>query len=90
MGAPRHLFIRAGRSQTNGVVERGQETIFDECWKLAFARVPHPKVHGLRLNLDRFLDYCNADRAHTGQWTKGRTHEEVIRMWSRSMCSRTR
>jgi transposase InsO family protein len=31
----RHLFIRAGRPQTNGVVERVQETILDECWKPA-------------------------------------------------------
>jgi transposase InsO family protein len=33
----RHLFIRAGRPKSNGVVERVQETILDECWKPAFA-----------------------------------------------------
>jgi transposase InsO family protein len=27
----RHLFIHAGRPQTNGVVERVQETILEEC-----------------------------------------------------------
>jgi transposase InsO family protein len=31
----RHLFIHAGRPQTNGVVERVQETILEECWKPA-------------------------------------------------------
>jgi transposase InsO family protein len=34
----RHSFIRAGRPQTNGCVERVQQTILDECWKPAFAR----------------------------------------------------
>jgi len=82
----RHLFIRAGRPQTNGVVERVQETILDECWKPAFARYLIPKYTGLRLDLDRYLDYYNTDRAHTGRWTKGRTPEQVIgkvKMWSR-------
>jgi Integrase core domain len=76
----------AGRPQTNGVVERVQETILDECWKPAFARYLIPKYTGLRLDLDRYLDYYNTDRAHTGRWTKGRTPEQVIgkvKMWSR-------
>jgi hypothetical protein len=82
----RHLFIHAGRPQTNGCVERVQETILEECWKPAFARYLIPKYTGLRLDLDRYLAYYNTDRAHTGRWTKGRTPEEVIgkvKMWSR-------
>ena len=82
----RHLFIRAGRPQTNGVVERVQQTILEECWKPAFARYLIPKYTGLRLDLDRYLHYYNTDRAHTGRWTKGRTPEEVlgkVKMWSR-------
>jgi hypothetical protein len=35
---PGHRFIRAGRPQTNGCVERVQQTILEECWKPAFAR----------------------------------------------------
>jgi hypothetical protein len=68
------------------VVERVQETILDECWKPAFARYLIPKYTGLRLDLDRYLDYYNTDRAHTGRWTKGphpgAGHREV-KMWSR-------
>jgi transposase InsO family protein len=60
----RHLFIRAGRPQTNGVVERVQETILDECWKRAFARYLIPKYTGLRLDLDRYLAYKHRPRAH--------------------------
>jgi transposase InsO family protein len=82
----RHIFIRAGRPQTNGCVERVQETILDECWKPAFARFLIPKQTGLKLDLERYLRYYNSDRAHTGRWTKGRTPEAVLgkeKMWSR-------
>ena len=82
----RHLFIHAGRPQTNGCVERVQRTILDECWKPAFARYLIPKYTGLRLDLDRYLRYYNTDRAHTGRWTRGRTPEDVlgkVKMWSR-------
>jgi transposase InsO family protein len=82
----RHVFIHAGRPQTNGCVERVQQTILEECWKPAFARYLIPKYTGLRLDLERYLRYYNTDRAHTGRWTKGRTPEEVlgkVKMWSR-------
>jgi transposase InsO family protein len=71
-------FIRAGRPQTNGAVERVQRTILDECWKPAFARYLTPKYTGLRLDLDRYLDYYNTDRAHTGRHNRGRTPEQVL------------
>ena len=74
----RHSFIRAGRPQTNGCVERVQQTILEECWKPAFARYLIPKQTGLRLDLERYLRYYNTERAHTGRWTKGRTPEEVL------------
>lgn len=82
----RHIFIRAGRPQTNGCVERVQRTILEECWKPAFARFLIPKYTGLRLDLERYMRYYNTDRAHTGRWTKGRTPEQVlgkVKMWSR-------
>jgi transposase InsO family protein len=65
----RHSFIRAGRPQTHGCVERVQQTIPDECWKPAFARYLIPKQTGLRLDLERYLRYDNTERAHTGRWT---------------------
>jgi transposase InsO family protein len=40
----RHTFIRAGRPQTNGCMERVQQTILDECWKPAFARYLDPQA----------------------------------------------
>jgi transposase InsO family protein len=83
----RHSFIRAGRPQTNGCVERVQQTILDECWKPAFARYLIPKQTGLRLDLERYLRYYNTERAHTGRWTKGRTPDEVLgkaKLWQKT------
>jgi transposase InsO family protein len=73
-----HRRIKAGRPQSNGCVERVQETILDECWKPAFARFLIPKQTGLRRELEAYLQLYNTDRAHTGRWNKGRTPEEVI------------
>jgi transposase InsO family protein len=83
----RHSFIRAGRPQTNGCVERVQQTILDECWKPAFARYLIPKQTGLRLDLERHLRYDNTERAHTGRWTRGRTPKEVLgkaKLWQKT------
>lgn len=80
-----HRFIRAGRPQTNGCVERVQGTILEECWKPAFARHLIPKYTGLQRDLVQYLGYYNADRAHTGRWTQGRTPDDVLganKLWS--------
>jgi Integrase core domain len=74
----RQTFIRAGRPQTNGCVERVQQTILDECWKPAFARYLIPMQTGLRLDLERYLRSYNTEGAHTGRWTRGRTPEAVL------------
>ena len=73
-----HLFIRAGRPQTNGVVERVQQTILEECWKPAFARYLTPKYTGLQRDLVRELHIYNTDRAHQGRRTKGLTPEQAL------------
>ena len=80
-----HRFIRSGRPQTNGCVERVHGTILEEWWKPAFAQYLVPGFLGLRRDLERYLRYYNEDRAHTGRWTRGRTPMEVIganKMWS--------
>ena len=78
-------FIRPGRPQTNGCVERVQGTIPEECWKPAFARHLTAKQTGLRRDLEEYLDCYNTDRAHTGRLTRGRTPASIIgkaEVWS--------
>jgi len=79
-----HRFIRAGRPQTNGCVERVQGTILEECWTPAFARYLTPRSTGLRRDLEAYLRTYNTDRTHRGRHTKGRIPDAVLgkgKMW---------
>jgi transposase InsO family protein len=74
----KHRFIRAGRPQTNGCVERVQRTVLEECWRPTFARSHVPKFTALRRDLVDYLDYYNWDRAHTGRNSDGRPPGMVV------------
>ena len=74
----RQRFIKAGRPDSNGCVERLQLTILEECWRPAFARSLAPKSTALERDLDEYLDYFNFDRAHNGRLTKGRIPAHIV------------
>jgi len=69
----KHIYIRAGRPQSNGCVERVQQTLLEECWKPAFARYLTPKYTGLARDLEHELRLYNTDRIHQGRRIKGMT-----------------
>jgi transposase InsO family protein len=74
----RQRFIRAGRPNTNGCVERAQLTLLEECWRPAFARSLVPKMTALAHDLDDYLVDYNYDRAHTGRLTNGRVPADIV------------
>jgi transposase InsO family protein len=74
----RQRFIKAGRPNSNGCVERLQLTILEECWRPSFARSLVPKVTALERDLDEYLAYFNFDRAHTGRLTQGRVPADIV------------
>lgn len=74
----RQRFIRAGRPQTNGCVERVHRTILEECWRPSFARALVPRYTALKRDLEAYLDYYNYERAHTGRRNQGRTPAELV------------
>jgi transposase InsO family protein len=71
-------FIRAGRPNSNGCVERVQLTILEECWRPAFARSLVPKMTALAADLHEYLIDYNFDRAHTGRLTQGRLPADIV------------
>ena len=73
-----HRRIKAGRPNSNGCAERLQLTILEECWRPAFSRSLAPKITALERDLDEYLRYYNADRAHTGRLTKGRVPADIV------------
>jgi transposase InsO family protein len=64
-----YRFIRAGRPQTIGCIERVQRTVLEECWRPTFARSMVPRYTALRRDLDDYLGYYNFERAHTDRRT---------------------
>jgi transposase InsO family protein len=74
----RQRFIKAGRPNSNGCVERLQLTILEECWRPAFARSLVPKTTALQRDLDEYLHTYNTDRAHTGRLTQGRIPADIV------------
>jgi len=71
-------FIRAGRPNSNGCVERAQLTILEECWRPTFARSLIPKMTALAQDLTEYLLDYNTDRAHTGRLTQGRVPADIV------------
>jgi transposase InsO family protein len=71
-------FIRAGRPNSNGCVERVQLTILEECWRPAFARSLVPKMTALAHDLEDYLIDYNYDRAHTGRLTQGAVPADIV------------
>jgi len=74
----RQRFIRAGRPNSNGCVERVQLTILEECWRPTFARSLVPKMTALSHDLQQYLRDYNTDRAHTGRHTQGRVPADIV------------
>jgi transposase InsO family protein len=74
----RHRRIKAGRPNTNGCAERAQLTILEECRRPAFSRSLAPKITALERDLDEYLRYYNADRAHTERLTRGRVPADIV------------
>jgi transposase InsO family protein len=74
----RQRFIKAGRPNSNGCVERLQLTILEECWRPSFARSLVPKITALQRDLDEYLHTYNTDRAHTGRLTNGRIPADIV------------
>ena len=74
----RQRFIKAGRPNSNGCVERLQLTILEECWRPSFARSLVPRMTALQRDLDEYLQTYNFDRAHTGRLTKGRLPADIV------------
>jgi transposase InsO family protein len=73
-----HRFIKAGRPQSNGKVERVQGTILQECYQPALVGYVTPSISGLRRDLNDYLDYYNHHRPHRGKWNQGKPPTQII------------
>ena len=68
---PRHAF-------TNGFVERLQQTILHEHWRIEFRRRYFTRLRQLEASLQSYLRFYNHERTHHGYRTQGRTPASTV------------
>jgi transposase len=68
---PRHAF-------TNGFVERLQQTILHDHWRIEFRRRYFTHLHQLERSLQSYLRFYNHERAHHGYRTQGRSPAQLV------------
>ena len=59
--------------QTNGIYERFHKTILREFYQVTFRKKLYTELDDLQADLDTWLAYYNAERAHQGKMCCGRT-----------------
>ena len=68
-----HTRIRVRRPQTNGSVERLNQTIKDEFYSVAFRKKLYANLEEIQADLDDFMVYYNSQRTNQGRYCQGRT-----------------
>jgi transposase InsO family protein len=83
LGHPYELFLAINQiehrctdvasPETNGFCERFHRTVKEEFFQVAFRKTLYESLDQLQADLDRYLEFCNRERAHRGYRTQGRT-----------------
>ena len=74
----KHRYIKAGRPQTNGKVERVQRTLLEEFYQPTLIGYTEPSITGLRRDLNHYVAYYNHQRPHHGRWNQGATPATIM------------
>lgn len=74
----RHTRIKPRHAWTNGFVERLQQTILTEHWRVVFRRHYFTTRASLDRSLRGFLQFYNFDRPHHGYRVRGRTPATIF------------
>jgi transposase InsO family protein len=67
-----HTRTKTRSPQTNGMVERVQQTILNEFYRVAFRKTRYTSLAQLQADLDAFLTHYNVERPHQGRWCSGK------------------
>ena len=68
-----HTRIRIRRPQTNGSVERLNQTVKDEFYSVAFRKKLYRTIEEIQPDLDELMQYYNDQRTNQGRFCQGRT-----------------
>jgi transposase InsO family protein len=68
-----HTRIKVRHPQTNGAVERLNQTVQEEFYKVAFRKKLYRSIEEIQTDLDGFMTWYNAERTNQGRHCQGRT-----------------
>jgi hypothetical protein len=74
-----HTRIKVRHPQTNGAVERLNQTIQEEFYKVAFRKRLYRSIEEIQADLDEFMAWYNIDRTNQGRYCQGRTPWKLSR-----------
>ena len=74
-----HSKTKAKSPQTNGICERFHRTIQDEFYAIAFRKKVYRSIPELQQDLDRWMQYYNQERTHTGKYCFGKTPMQTFK-----------
>lgn len=73
-----HTRIKVRHPQTNGAVERLNQTIQEEFYKVAFRKKLYRSLEDIQADLDEFMLWYNTERTNQGRYCKGRTPFQTL------------
>lgn len=68
-----HTRIKVRHPQTNGAVERLNQTVQEEFYKVAFRKKLYRSIEEIQADLDEFMRWYNIERTNQGRYCQGRT-----------------
>jgi transposase InsO family protein len=68
-----HTRIKVRHPQTNGAVERLNQTIQEEFYKVAFRKKLYRSLEEIQTDLNEFIVWYNTERTNQGRYCQGRT-----------------
>ncbi len=68
-----HTKTKPRTPQTNGAVERLNQTIKNEFYEVAFRKKMYLTLEEIQNDLDEFMEYYNHERTNQGRYCQGRT-----------------
>jgi len=68
-----HTKTKARSPQTNGICERLNKTILQEFYQVSFRKKVFNTLEELQLDLDKWIEYYNQERTHSGKYCFGKT-----------------
>jgi transposase InsO family protein len=73
-----HTRIKVRHPQTNGSVERLNQTVQEEFYRVAFRKKLYRTIEEIQADLDEFMAWYNNERTNQGRYCQGRTPVQTL------------